>query len=197
MDQNKEYSDDQEKEAVLDTRHLTRQTIEAASELVQIASLQPGQILVVGCSTSEVRGKHIGSAGSAEVAQALLTGFLQVSGQYGITLAVQCCEHLNRALVVERRVMEKFNLEQVCVVPVAKAGGSLAAYAIRAFSDPVVVESIQAHAGMDIGNTLIGMHLKRVAVPVRLQCKQIGAALLVAARTRPKLIGGARAVYEA
>ncbi|CUH95481.1 UPF0340 protein [Propionispora sp. 2/2-37] len=197
MDKNKEHFESLNQETAPDIRQLTRQTIAAASELVQVASMQPGQILVIGCSTSEVRGKHIGSAGSAEVAQALLTGLLQVAGQYDIALAIQCCEHLNRALVVERWVMEKFNLEEVSVVPVAKAGGSLAAYAMRAFSNPVIVESIQAHAGMDIGHTLIGMHLKRVAVPVRLQQQQIGAALLVAARTRPKLIGGARAVYEA
>jgi len=111
-------------------------------------------------------------------------------------LAIQCCEHLNRALVVERSTMESYGLEEVSVVPVPRAGGALAAYAMRHFADPVVVESIQAHAGLDIGATLIGMHLRRVAVPVRLKQQKIGQAIVIAARTRPKLIGGPRACYE-
>ncbi|XEQ94416.1 hypothetical protein SCACP_33150 [Sporomusa carbonis] len=173
-----------------------RQTVQATEELLKIAQLKPGQLLVVGCSTSEVQGARIGSYGSEVVAARILSGLLKVCSWYQVYLAVQCCEHLNRALVVERAIMDKYNLEEVTVIPVAKAGGSLAAQAMREFADPVVVEAIAAHAGMDIGSTLIGMHIKKVAVPVRLTQKYIGQAYLTAARTRPKLIGGARAVYE-
>ncbi|VBB06538.1 upf0340 3d-structure ywlg smu.87 stu1894 bt9727 4999 transferase tte0860 spy1898/m5005 spy1614 tt1679 [Lucifera butyrica] len=172
------------------------QVTKAVEELLALAALQPGQILVVGCSTSEVQGVKIGSAGSEEIAADILRSLLTVCRGRNVALAIQCCEHLNRALVVERAVMERYNLEQVSVKPVRKAGGSLAAQAMRDFADPVVVETIQAHAGLDIGCTLIGMHLKRVAVPVRLEQKYVGQALLTAARTRPKLIGGNRAVYE-
>jgi uncharacterized protein (TIGR01440 family) len=169
------------------------QTMQAAEEL--LASASPGQVLVVGCSTSEVLGQKIGSAGSQEVAKVILGSLLDECHKAGVNLAVQCCEHLNRALVVERSVMQEFGWEQVSVVPVAKAGGALAAQAMSDFSCPVVIEEIKAHAGLDIGCTFIGMHLKAVAVPVRLQQKRIGQAIVTAARTRPKLIGGARAVY--
>lgn len=172
------------------------QTKTALAELITAAGLKPGQLVVIGCSTSEVRGEKIGSAGSAEVAEAILRAVRETAEQAGIRLAIQCCEHLNRALVVERDTMEKYNFEQVTVVPVPKAGGAMAARAIEMFNDPVVVETILAHAGLDIGSTLIGMHLKRVAVPVRLRQKFIGQAAVTAAKTRPKLIGGQRAVYE-
>jgi len=175
---------------------ISRQVREAAEELMKIAQLKAGQILVVGCSTSEVIGAKIGSAGSDDVAGAILTNLRQVCDSHGIYLAVQCCEHLNRALVVERQAAELYRLGEVSVIPVPKAGGALAARAMREFSDSIVVETIEAHAGLDIGSTLIGMHLKRVAVPVRLAHKMIGQAPLTAARTRPKLIGGARAIYE-
>lgn len=174
---------------------ITRATEQAARELLARAQLEPESILVVGCSTSEVQGKKIGSAGSREVALAILTPLLKVTREKGVYLAVQCCEHLNRALVVERPVLKEYRLEQVMVYPVPHAGGSLAALAMDVFQDPVLVESIQAHAGLDIGHTLIGMHLRPVVVPTRLSVDHIGAAPLVAARTRPKLIGGARAVY--
>lgn len=171
------------------------QTKAACTELIDNGNLSAGEILVVGCSTSEVRGEKIGSAGSSEVAANILKALMEVCASRGIYLAVQCCEHLNRALVVERDAAIKYGLDEVSVVPVPKAGGALAAQAMRDFSSPRVVEFIKAHAGIDIGNTLIGMHLKHVAVPVRLTQKNIGQALLTAARTRPKLIGGARAVY--
>lgn len=174
---------------------IARGTEQAARELLARAGLEPGRILVVGCSTSEVQGKKIGSSGSREVAAAILEPLLRVTREAGLYLAVQCCEHLNRALVVERPVLTEYHLEQVMVYPVPHAGGSLAALAMDAFTDPVLVERIQAHAGLDIGHTLIGMHLRPVAVPTRLSIDHIGAAPLVAARTRPKLIGGARAVY--
>ncbi len=182
--------------AEADLALVTRQAAGVAEDLLKIACLKQGQILVVGCSTSEVLGEKIGSAGSADVAKAILIGLLAAANNYHVYLAIQCCEHLNRALVIERPVMEKYNLEEVCVRPVAKAGGSLAAQAMKDFADAVVVETIAAHAGIDIGNTLIGMHLKRVAVPVRLEQKYVGQAFVSAARTRPKLIGGARAVYD-
>lgn len=172
------------------------QVVSAAGELVQIAKMQRGEILVVGCSTSEVMGERIGTSGSEEVAQAILTALLGVVKMSNLFLAIQCCEHLNRALVVERRILQAYyGLEEVSVRPVAKAGGSLAAQAMDRFDEPTVVEEIVAHAGLDIGETLIGMHIKPVAVPVRLGVRQIGEARVTAARTRPKLIGGARACY--
>lgn len=175
---------------------IARQTAAAVTELLTIAALRPGEILVVGCSTSEVRGARIGSDGSEAVAAAILTELYKACVATGIHLAVQCCEHLNRALVIERSVMEQYGFDMVSVVPMPKAGGATAAQAMRIFTDPVVVEIIEAHAGLDIGATLIGMHLKRVAIPVRLTQKRIGQAPVIAARTRPKLIGGARAVYD-
>lgn len=167
----------------------------AANGLLTAARLEPGRILVLGCSSSEVTGRRIGSGGSTDVARAILTPLLEVVRSAGIRLAVQCCEHLNRALVVERETMKAYGLEQVTVVPVPQAGGATAALAMELLTDAVVVEEITADAGLDIGSTLIGMHLRRVAVPVRLEIDMIGEARLTAARTRPKLIGGERAVY--
>lgn len=172
------------------------QTRSAVDELLAVAGLSPGQVLVVGCSTSEVMGRRIGTAGSEAVADAILDALLEATQAAGVHLAVQCCEHLNRALVVERAAAERYGWERVTVVPMPRAGGSLAARAFRRLPDAVVVEEIKADAGLDIGLTLIGMHLRRVAVPVRLSTATIGHARVVAARTRPKLIGGARAVYE-
>ena len=167
----------------------------AVDELLTQAGLLPGQILVVGCSTSEVAGARIGTAGSDAVAEAILEPLWAATQAKGIYLACQCCEHLNRALVVQQEAAERYGLEQVTVVPVPKAGGAFAARAMRRMPGAVVVEEIQAHAGLDLGSTLIGMHLRRVAVPVRLSIDTIGHARLTAARTRPKLIGGERAVY--
>jgi len=172
-----------------------RQTREATASLLQVARLKPGQVLVLGCSTSEVLGHRIGSASNVGIAQAILEGIEEALKGTGVHLAVQCCEHLNRALVVEEETVEKYGLTEVTVLPVPHAGGAAAATALRRFKHPVVVESIQAHAGIDIGDTLIGMHLRPVAVPVRSGVKRIGQANLVMARTRPKLIGGKRAVY--
>ncbi|HHU31979.1 MAG: TIGR01440 family protein [Zhaonellaceae bacterium] len=167
----------------------------ALAGLLEVANLKPGNILVVGCSTSEVMGQKIGSASNTEVAAVIMKELLPPLKEKGIYLAVQCCEHLNRALVIEEEAAEKYNFEIVSVVPHPKAGGSLAAAAMENFTSPVVVEKITAHAGMDIGDTFIGMHLKQVAVPVRLAVKKIGNAHLTLARTRPKLIGGERAKY--
>lgn len=165
-------------------------------EFLAKTDFKAGQIIVIGCSTSEVRGSRIGKDGNSAVAEALYTAVAPLAAEKGLYLAFQCCEHLNRALVVERDVAEKYDLDEVSVVPYPHAGGSMASWAYRAFSDPVVAETIQAHGGIDIGETLIGMHLKRVAVPLRLENRQIGQARVNAAFTRPKLIGGMRAKYS-
>lgn len=172
------------------------ETLAVLREYYKLAQPSMGQILVVGCSTSEVRGANIGTGGSMEVAEAILHSLREETFRWEVFLAIQCCEHLNRALVVEREVMDQYNLEEVSVQPVAHAGGALAAQAVQDFIDPVIVESIVAHGGIDIGSTMIGMHLKKVAVPLRLEQKTIGKAHVTAARTRPKLIGGPRAVYK-
>ena len=165
------------------------------AEFLAKTSFKAGQIIVIGCSTSEVRGSRIGKDGNSAVAEAIYTAMAPMAAEKGLCLAFQCCEHLNRALIVEREVAERYNLVEVSVVPYPHAGGSMASWAYRAFAEPTAVETIQAHGGIDIGETLIGMHLKRVAVPLRLENRQIGQARVNAAFTRPKLIGGARAKY--
>ncbi|MBR4303772.1 MAG: TIGR01440 family protein [Clostridia bacterium] len=175
---------------------ITAQARAALSELIELASLKAGQLLVIGCSSSEIIGQTIGKGSSLDAAKAAFEGIYPLLQERGIHLAVQCCEHLNRVLIMERQHAEKRGCEIVCVVPQPKAGGSFATCAWKTFSDPVAVEAVCADAGMDIGGTLIGMHLKRVAVPVRLSIKQIGCASLLCARTRPKYVGGPRAVYE-
>ena len=172
------------------------QTKAVFGEFLAKTDFKAGQIIVIGCSTSEVRGSRIGKDGNSAIAEALYTAVAPLAAEKGLYLAFQCCEHLNRALVVERDVAEKYDLDEVSVVPYPHAGGSMASWAYRAFSDPVVAETIQAHGGIDIGETLIGMHLKRVAVPLRLENRQIGQARVNAAFTRPKLIGGMRAKYS-
>ncbi len=175
---------------------ITRQAKAAVSELIDAAGLRPGQLLVVGCSSSEMTGRRIGTDSSREAADALLAGLYPAIKAQGLFLAAQCCEHLNRALIVEREAAERYGLEIVNVVPQPKAGGSFATAVYAAMDDPAAVEELRAHAGMDVGNTLIGMHLRRVAVPVRLSIDRIGEAPLVCARTRPKYIGGERARYR-
>ena len=167
----------------------------AVSELLATADLKAGDIFVVGCSTSEVVGAAIGKASVPAVAAALLDGILPLLKEKGVYLAAQCCEHLNRVLIVEEDCAKAYGLEVVCVRPQPKAGGSFATAAYEAFSHPVAVETIRAHAGMDIGGTLIGMHLRAVAVPVRLSISKIGNANILCARTRPKYVGGPRAQY--
>ena len=164
-------------------------------ELVAKGNITTGQIVVIGTSTSEVVGQRIGTAGAEEIAEQIFEGIERVRSKVGFFTAYQCCEHLNRALVVERELLAKHLLEQVAAIPKAKAGGSMAAYAYRRLQNPCLVETIQAHAGIDIGDTLIGMHLKRVAVPVRPSIRRIGEANVNMAYTRPKYIGGPRAVY--
>ncbi|MBR2722511.1 MAG: TIGR01440 family protein [Clostridia bacterium] len=168
----------------------------AVKELLEVSQIKAGQILLIGCSSSEILGEHIGHGSSPETAVAVLEEILPMLKEKGIFLAAQCCEHLNRALIIERACAEKYGLEEVAVIPQIKAGGSFATAAWGAFDDPVAVEHVRAHAGLDIGGTLIGMNLRDVAVPVRLATKKIGEAPLLAARTRPKFIGGSRAKYE-
>ncbi|WP_418303221.1 TIGR01440 family protein [Paenibacillus yonginensis] len=175
---------------------LAGQAAEVLKELAETANLGPGKIVVIGTSTSEIAGQRIGTAGAQQIAAELYRGFEQIRAKYGFELVFQCCEHLNRALVMERAVLERLNLTEVSAVPVRTAGGSMAAEAYLRFAEPCLAESIEAHAGLDIGETLIGMHLRRVAVPLRLSRRYVGQARVNAAMTRPKLIGGERAVYR-
>lgn len=171
-----------------------QQAADAAAQLVQAAHLHKGQLVVIGCSTSEVVGRNVGSWSTPEVAQAIFDGFHSVFAPLGVYMAAQCCEHLNRALIVEAEAVP--GAEIVNVKPQPKAGSSFATAAYDSFRHPVAAEEIRADAGLDVGGTLIGMHLKKVAVPVRLQQNHIGEAILLAARVRPKFIGGERAVYD-
>lgn len=175
---------------------ITNQARQAVTELLDVAGLQPGDILVVGCSSSEVLGERIGTGSSMDAAGRLLDGILPELEKRGIFLAAQCCEHLNRAIVLEAEAARRYGLEPANVLPQPKAGGSFATTAWQRLQHPVAVERVQAHAGLDIGGTLIGMHLRPVAVPVRLSLNRIGEAILLCARTRPKFIGGCRAVYD-
>ena len=173
---------------------LFAQATAVMEELGQKANLKAGQIVVVGCSTSEIIGSKIGTNSSPDVAGVVFSAIFEYANKMGWRLAFQCCEHLNRAIVVERSTVPM--AETVNVVPQPKAGGSMATQAYRHFADPVVVEEIKADAGIDIGFTMIGMHLKKVAVPLRLENNKIGEATVLAARTRPRFIGGSRAVYD-
>ena len=179
----------------MELAEIRQQMHDAFAEYLTTSDLRPGQIIVIGCSTSEVHGGHIGKDSQPQVAEVLYEVLAPMAEEKGIYLAFQCCEHLNRALVVDREVMEQYNLTEVSVVPHIHAGGSMGSYAYRHKKDPVMVESIQAHGGLDIGETLIGMHLRPVAVPKRLQVRFIGNARLNTAVCRPKLIGGERAKY--
>ena len=175
---------------------LRQQAREAAKELAEAAALKRGMTVVVGCSTSEVCGEQIGSASVPEAAEAIFMGLYDVFNPMGVFIAAQCCEHLNRAIIIESEKADKLGLEKVCVVPHPRAGGSFATAAWHTMKNPAAVEEIRAEAGIDIGFTLIGMHLKRVAVPLRLENNVIGEAKLNAAKTRAKYIGGERAKYE-
>lgn len=175
-------------------KSIYEQTKNAIAELCEAAKLREGNIVIIGCSTSEVIGSKIGTNSSPDTAKEIFNALYDYLNENGIFLAVQCCEHLNRAIVTERKALPF--AETVNVVPQPKAGGSLATKAYLSFNEPIVVEGIKADAGLDIGFTLIGMHLKKVAVPLRLKNNIIGEATVLAARTRPKFIGGARALYD-
>lgn len=181
--------------AMADLQQIEQGMRTVVRDLLSVFSLSSSHILVLGVSTSEVVGQRIGTAGSGQAAEIIFRVLDEMRTDVHAHLAFQCCEHLNRALVVERKTAVAFGLDEVSVIPVPKAGGSMAAYAFQHFQDPVVVESIRAHAGIDIGDTLIGMHLKQVAVPFRPSVRSIGEAHVTMAYTRPKLIGGSRAVY--
>ncbi|MEG0381081.1 MAG: TIGR01440 family protein [Kurthia sp.] len=176
------------KQAALDLKTLL-------TEFAEQAAFKKGQLFIVGCSTSEVKGEKIGTAGGLEIAEVLYEPLAQFASKHQIALAFQGCEHINRGLTMERETAGRYGLEEVAVVPVVEAGGSMSAFAYRQLNEPVVVEEAQGHAGIDIGQTLIGMNLKKVAVPVRTSIKQIGEAVVTVAKTRPKRIGGERAIY--
>lgn len=175
---------------------IKEQTREIVAELLETARMEPGQVLVVGCSSSEILSFKIGSHSSEEVGQAVFQVIYEETRARGIYLAAQCCEHLNRALILESEAAKLYGWEPVNVIPQLKAGGSFATAAYKGFESPVAVEYIHAHAGIDIGDTFIGMHLRPVAVPVRTARKEIGGAHVTCARTRRKFIGGSRACYD-
>ncbi len=183
-----------EREAIAVFGELREQAAAAAREIIETAELRKGQILVVGCSTSEILGHKIGTDSSPEAARGVFAGIYSAAREKGVFVAAQCCEHLNRAVITERAAVP--DADPVNVVPVPKAGGSFAAAAYAAFENPAAFEEIRADAGLDIGFTMIGMHLKKVAVPVRLENNRIGEATVLAARVRPKFIGGERAHYD-
>lgn len=176
-------------------KNITTQVAEAVKLLLKQGRFKTGQIIVAGISTSEILGNNIGKSSSTDTAVEVWDGLQLALQDSGLYLAIQCCEHLNRALVVEEECFVKYSLEEVVVIPALKAGGAMAAYAYRNFLSPVVVENVTAHFGIDIGQTLIGMHLKPVAVPLRTTYTKIGNAVLTMAYSRPKLIGGERAKY--
>ena len=174
---------------------LETQAKEAIAELFATGKVKPGSVVVIGCSTSEIAGKHIGKGSVPEIAGRIVGVLMEEIAAHGCYLAAQCCEHLNRALVVEESTAERFGFEEVCVRPRPKAGGSFATAVYESMEHPVVVEHVKAKAGLDIGNTMIGMHMCDVAVPLRLEHNTIGEAAVNAAYSRPKLTGGVRADY--
>lgn len=180
----------------MDLNKLKDQSKKVLQELILKSKLNSGNIVVVGCSTSEVMGEEIGTCSNIDIAQKLFDGFVEVVNENGLFLAAQCCEHLNRAIVVEQQVADKLNLDIVNVIPVLKAGGAFSTVCWNNFKKPVVVETIKADCGIDIGGTLIGMHIKPTVVPVRTSIRNIGCANIVCARRRPKFIGGERAKYD-
>ncbi|QFF97932.1 TIGR01440 family protein [Psychrobacillus glaciei] len=180
----------------MEAKHLWKQQIkQLLLEVEQQAILKENDLFVIGCSTSEIIGEKIGTAGGIEVAEVLFEPLQAFANRHKVHLAFQGCEHINRAITMERKTQLFYRLPEVSVIPVVRAGGSMSAYAYTQFQDPVVVEHVQAHAGIDIGQTLIGMQLQPVAVPIRVSTKQIGGAVVTIAKTRPKLIGGERAFY--
>ncbi|WP_181346765.1 TIGR01440 family protein [Thalassobacillus sp. CUG 92003] len=181
---------------MVDVRTLEDEALHLLDEIKKASFLKEGDLFVVGCSTSEVAGSRIGTSGSEEIAKVMYAVLNKLKEDTGIEPIFQCCEHLNRALLMERHMMKQQGYEEVSAVPVPKAGGSMASYAYKQLQDPVLVESVKGDAGIDIGDTLIGMHLKQVAVPVRISQRHIGSAHVNIARTRPRLIGGERASYE-
>lgn len=171
------------------------QLIELMNELQSISFFNANERCIIGCSTSEIQGSKIGSNGSLEIARILYEALETIHNETGVHFAFQGCEHINRAITIERECFNPDTMTEVSVVPQANAGGSLSTYAYQHMKDPVVIEHIQCDKGIDIGQTLIGMHIKHVAVPVSVKTKCIGEAIVTIAKSRPKLIGGARAKY--
>ncbi len=180
----------------VDYVRLTETMDQFVDEWLELNILKPGDVFVVGTSTSEVLGEKIGTVGSMDVAEVIFTSLQRLKQETGVRLAFQCCEHLNRALVVEKETQQALTKRPVTVVPHPHAGGSMATYSYQQMDEAVVIETIEADAGMDIGETMIGMHLLPVAVPLRFDTKFLNQARLAGAYSRPKLIGGARAKYE-
>jgi uncharacterized protein (TIGR01440 family) len=175
---------------------IQQQLEQALRELLKQKPLTEKQLCVFGVSTSEVSGYQIGTKGNQDIAQSIFQAIRKVQREYGFHLAFQCCEHLNRACVMERATAEFFHYAEVAAIPTPQAGGSMAAYAFHHLTHAVLVETIQADAGIDIGDTLIGMHVKPVVVPFRSTVKKIGEANLNLAYSRPKYIGGPRTIYQ-
>ena len=181
---------------LINFEEITSLSQQALADLLESSKLKPGKIVVVGCSTSEIQGQHIGSASASDIGRAVIDGLLPMIRENGLYIAAQCCEHLNRALVLEADVAETLGFEIVSVVPQLKAGGAFATETYHQLDDPAVVETVLASAGIDIGDTFIGMHIKSTVAPVRGSIKEIGYAHVTMAKTRPKLIGGARSIYK-
>ena len=179
-----------------DLERYESEAYECARELIGRAKAKPGDIFVVGCSTSEILGSHPGTNSAPDVGRAAMLGVKRACGESSLYLAAQCCEHLNRAVILESEAAARYGYEAVNVVPQPKAGGSFATALWSALDAPCAVEHVRAALGMDVGGVLIGMHLREVAVPVPLEHSMIGEARVIAARTRPKFIGGERAVYD-
>lgn len=175
---------------------IKEETIQIIEDVISQSGLKAGDCLVVGCSSSEVNGDRMGTNSNVETAHTIFDAVYEITQAKGIYLAAQCCEHLNRAVVVEAAYTQRERLDEVNVRPQPKAGGSFATCAYEAFEQPAVLEAIRADAGIDIGGVLIGMHIKAVAVPLKLQCRRLGDAVVIAARSRPKFIGGQRAHYD-
>lgn len=179
----------------MELKLIESQTEKAMKELLEALDYPPGSIFLLGCSSSEICGERIGKAPNLEVGETVVSVVSKLIGEKGFALAVQCCEHLNRAIVIEKEIARKHSLELVNVVPAKQAGGACAIAAYKRMEDPAVVERVTAAAGIDIGDTFIGMHIEHVVVPVRLGVKEIGMAHVTAAKSRLKLIGGERAQY--
>ncbi|WP_019243210.1 MULTISPECIES: TIGR01440 family protein [Bacillus] len=186
----------EEQMSSIDLEEIRQQLHAVLTDLKAHSEFHRCKLLVIGCSTSEVIGKHIGTSGTMQVAEVIYQTVMNFIQEHKLFVAFQCCEHLNRALVMEATTMNEYRYEEVSVTPVRTAGGALASYAYRHLNNPVVVEHIVADAGVDIGDTFIGMHIKHVAVPVRPKSNIVGKAHVTMAVSRPKLIGGVRAVYE-
>lgn len=183
----------------MDFEVITEQSRQAVNEIIEKAKLKEGALFIIGCSSSEVLGSQIGTATNMDSAKAIYDGIIPILKEHGIMAAAQCCEHLNRALVVERTTMERFGFEQVNAIPQPNhAGGAFATECYDRFENPVLVESVNAKgdAGIDIGGTMIGMHIRSVVVPLRISLRKIGEAPIICARRRPKYVGGSRAIYD-